>query len=65
MHAYVNENDVEDQSQFLQLGQSQIYNFFSFELGEPAVTSWVNFPTEDEPGSLFKYASIDIQVGLD
>lgn len=56
---------LEDESDYLQIGQSDESNFHTFETTAPQPTSWTDFPTKEEPDKYFKYASFDIVLNQD
>ena len=58
-------NTLEDETGYLQLGQSQERTFHTFELETPQSTSWVKFPTRENPSNKFKYASFDLYLSQD
>ena len=56
---------LDDASDIFQLGQSDVRTFHTFSSEFPQKSGWVDFPTEEEPGKLFKYASFDIDLSQD
>ena len=58
-------NELEDETSYLQFGQTQDKVFHTFELEPPQSTSWVNFPTKENPSNKFKFASFDIYFSQD
>ena len=55
-------NVIEDETDFLQLGQEDEYTFHTYTTYPPQPTSWTDFPTEENPGSYYKYASFDLEI---
>ena len=59
------ENEVEDETEYLQWGQSNTKYFWEFRMGEIQPSSWIYFPTEEKPSNLFKYISVFFDVSQD
>ena len=58
-------NEVDDESAFLQLGQSTKLEFHTFDTLVTQPSAWTEFPTDDEPSKKFKYASFEIELSQD
>ena len=56
---------LEDESEFLQYGQSLEYTFYKQDLLTTEQSSWSHYPTADNPFGLFKYMSFDIYFSQD
>ena len=53
------ENQVEDESAFLQLGQQEEYEFYQFTMDQPTPSSWTHFPTR------YKFLSFEMNMHRD
>ena len=58
-------NKLEDESDFLQLGQSDEIEFHTFQTSAPQPTAWTDFPNKKDPYAQYKYASFDIELNPD
>lgn len=56
---------LEDESSYLQFGQEVEYEFYTYELPAPKPSSWIDYPTLEEPLNLFKFGSVEINMGQD
>lgn len=58
-------NQLEDETDFFQYGQYDEISFYTFQTLAPQESSWINFPTDENPSSLFKYSSFEIELNQD
>lgn len=58
-------NLLEDESTLFQYGEPSEQEYLDFHMSGPNPTSWINYPTEEEPSRLFKFTSMDIDMSLD
>ena len=56
---------LEDETSFVQYGQQNDYEFYTFRMQPAVPSSWNKWPTPENPGSKFKYASIEIDLAQD
>ena len=47
------------------MGQEVVRIFHNLETTPPLPTSWINFPTDEEPSNMFKYASFKLELSQD
>ena len=60
LNGYLKANVLNDQTDYLQIGQSDDHNYFEFELSGPKPSGWDKFPTKENPDSRYKFSSIHI-----
>ena len=58
-------SSLEDESSFLQYGQEEEYDFYTYELPPPKPSSWNVYPTREKPDGMFKFGSIEINMSQD
>ena len=58
-------NLLNDEADYLQWGQESEQTFFSFKMPPPLPSSWIYYPTEENPSNKFKFATIEINFNLD
>ena len=58
-------NILEDESSYLQYGQETETEYFSFTKSSPMPSSWIYFPTAEEPSTRYKYISVEINMSID
>ena len=58
-------NEIEDQVSYLQWEQPTMYEFWEFQLSEAQPSSWINWPTPENPSSRYKYVSGEFNLSLD
>ena len=57
---------ISDETQIVQFGNSVDREFNSFvDNITPQYSSWSNFPTDDKPFNLYKFASFEINLNKD
>ena len=57
---------ISDETQIIQLGDSVDREFNSFVNNiTPNFSSWSNFPTDEKPLNLYKFASFEINLNKD
>ena len=62
----VTRNTLQDSVSFLQYGQRRIEDkFYTYELGLMQPSSWIAFPSKDNPYGKFKYVSAEINMQAD
>ena len=55
-------NVLEDEIDRLQYGQQDEHEFFGYNLGFAQASSWIYWPTEEEPSNRYKYVSIELNL---
>ena len=63
-HSFATETQLEDESAFLQLGQTTESTFYGLSFKEPQPTKWNKFPTLEHPNNKMKYADVEICLEL-
>ena len=58
-------NYLNDESDYFQYGQEAKETFYTFKLPPPSPSSWIYYPTEEQPSTLYKFTSIEINFTLD
>lgn len=58
-------NLLEDDTGLLQITNARERTFLDFHLQESTPSAWIYFPTEDDPGSKYKFTSLEIKMSLD
>ena len=58
-------NELHDESDYLQFGQEENYEFYAYELPPPKPSSWNVYPTRENPQGIFKYGSIEVNMSQD
>lgn len=58
-------NFIEDETSYLQYGQYEEKVFFDYMLHDAIPSSWIYWPTKDNPSSLFKYMSAEFNMSID
>ena len=56
---------LEDESSYLQYGQTVETEYFNFHMKETMPSGWINYPTEASPNTLYKFISVEINLSLD
>ena len=56
---------LEDESSYLQYGQTVETEYFNFKMKETLPSGWINYPTEASPNTLYKFISVEINLSLD
>ena len=46
-------------------GQDTTQTFYTFDLPQPLPSSWIYYPTDEEPSTRYKFVSIEINYTLD
>ena len=62
--AIAKETQLEDESAFLQLGQTTESTFYGLSFEEPQTSSWNKFPTLEHPNNKMKYGAVEIRLDL-
>ena len=65
IQALTQRNELEDETDFLQVGQTDQRTYYTVGMLDPKPTGWVNFPDESQPDNYFKYASYEFELNLD
>ena len=60
----LNKNQLEDETNWLQYGQEDLYEYHNLSMSLPIASSWIYWPTKEEPTRKFKYASFEINMSL-
>lgn len=58
-------NLLEDATAYFQYGQEVETEYLSFSMSSAKPSAWINFPTEDNPSSRYKYLSVEINFDMD
>lgn len=58
-------NILEDESVLVQYGQETETEFLTIEMKETQPSSWIYFPTEENPSLLYKFLSVEINLSPD
>ena len=58
-------NELEDESQVLQVGYSEDYTYHEYTHYLPQPSSWNKFPTKEDPSRRYKFTSLEINMSLD
>ena len=61
----IKKNVIEDESSYLQFGQTEEETFYTISLTLSQLSSWNTFPTPEKPGSKFKYVGVDFALSPD
>ena len=56
---------LEDETDYLQYGQSSESEFYGYTLSESLPSSWIVFPTAENPSTRYKFLSIEYNMSLD
>ena len=57
---------LSDETDLVQLGYSTDTKFNSYDnVINPQYSSWTTFPTDEDPFSLYKYASVEVNLNKD
>ena len=62
MMAAAMEKHLEDETAFLQLGQTNESIFYGFKLDPTKSSSWNKFPTLEKPDNIMNYARVNIYL---
>ena len=54
-----------DEAELIQYGQEEETTFHSFKLPAPLPSSWLTYPTQENPSSKYKFSSIEVNFTLD
>jgi len=55
---FLNLDEIEDETDFVQFGQSENFSYFSLKFQEGSVSSWTSYPDH------YKFVSVDIELNL-
>ena len=58
-------NELEDESQVLQMGFSEDYTFHEYTHYLPQPSAWNKFPTKEDPFKKYKFTSLEVNLSLD
>ena len=64
LRMFLDTNMLEDESSYMQYGQSIETEYFTWAVGQIQPSSWIYFPTEKNPSTLFKYVSVEVNMSL-
>lgn len=58
-------NLLEDEAELIQYGQPSETTFLDFHMEDSLPSSWIYFPTAENPSTKFKFTSMEIKMSLD
>ena len=58
-------NFIEDETSYLQYGQYDEKQFFDYRLSDAVPSSWIYWPTKENPSELYKYMSAEFNMSTD
>ena len=61
---YTRLNELEDETEILQIGAAEVYEYIDVQIDEPSISSW-NDDLIKNPGGRYKYVSMELNFSSD
>ena len=59
VQGFMRTNIIKDETDFLQYGQEEENEIYTFEWPAPLPSAWIHFPTEENPSTKYKFISVE------